>query len=229
MLLCLLHLQRVLASQVNTSRAASTQHPGQLLFKHLSFTLTCQQQRSPGTDKKRSKHTYITATRNCNYDALCCESCARQGTHHKSPNKQLFSIPQYPTNVNQPSQLHPHLPAKSTRHRLPVRCVLVAAWLAAMYSMNTQWLRLDTAFIAVASHARASLARAISAAALAASDTGSRLAPMTTVWPPAASCLMAFASLMRPASGLLPAPSASRSLRMNHSKHAKQTAAQHSS
>jgi hypothetical protein len=88
----------------------------------------------------------------------------------------------------------------------------VAAWLAAMYSMNTQWLRLDTAFIAVASQARASLARAISAAALAASVTGSLLAPMTTVWPPAASCLMVFASLMRPASGLLPAPSASRSL-----------------
>jgi hypothetical protein len=46
-----------------------------------------------------------------------------------------------------------------------------------MYSMKTQWLRLDTAFIAVASHARASAARAISTAALSASVTGTRIAP----------------------------------------------------
>jgi hypothetical protein len=46
-----------------------------------------------------------------------------------------------------------------------------------MYSMNTQWLRLDTAFMAVASHARASAARAISTAALSASVTGTRIAP----------------------------------------------------
>lgn len=54
------------------------------------------------------------------------------------------------------------------------------------------------------------------AAALAASVTGSRLAPMTVVWPPAESCLIALLSLMRPASGLLPAPSANKSLQRSN-------------
>lgn len=47
--------------------------------------------------------------------------------------------------------------------------------------MNTQWLRLDAAFIAVASHALASEALVMRAAALTASVTGKRFAPMTIV------------------------------------------------
>jgi hypothetical protein len=81
-----------------------------------------------------------------------------------------------------------------------------------MYSMNTTWLLLLEEFIAVSAHARASPARRTSSAACPAPVTGTRAAPATVVWPPEASCLIALASAMRPASGLRAAPSARRSL-----------------
>ena len=77
------------------------------------------------------------------------------------------------------------LPARSTRLSAPLRWVPVASWRPVMASMNTEWEREELAFMAVASHARATAAFFTSAAATSEEVTGVTVAPTTWVCPPA--------------------------------------------
>lgn len=78
-----------------------------------------------------------------------------------------------------------HLPARSTRLRAPCKQVLLAACCPCMYSMNTLWLREDSAFMAVLSTERACAALRMSVRASCAVRTSARAAPATVVGPPA--------------------------------------------
>ena len=76
------------------------------------------------------------------------------------------------------------LPAKSTRLRAPCRRCPDASCRPVMYSVKTEWLREETAFMAVDSTARAAAAFLTRPSASAAQPMGSLVAPWTTVWLP---------------------------------------------
>ncbi len=82
--------------------------------------------------------------------------------------------------------LNAHLPARSTRLSAPRRVVAEAACRPVMLSMKTEWERDDTAFMAVASHARACAALRTRAAAASVVVMRTVVAPATCVWPPGA-------------------------------------------
>ena len=70
-----------------------------------------------------------------------------------------------------------HLPARSTRLRAPCKLWPEASWRPVMYSVNTEWLLEETAFMAVDSTARAAAALFTKASAAVAQLIGSLLAP----------------------------------------------------
>lgn len=81
-----------------------------------------------------------------------------------------------------------NLPAKSTRLRAPSKHWPEASCCPLMYSVKTEWLREETAFMAVDSTARAAAAFFSSASAAAGQSTVTLVAPSTIVCPPADHC-----------------------------------------
>jgi hypothetical protein len=78
-----------------------------------------------------------------------------------------------------------YLPARSTRLSEPCRLWPTDSCLPVMYIMKMEWLREDSAFMAVLSTALADAAFFMMAATALESITGTRVAPTITVWPPA--------------------------------------------
>ncbi len=79
-----------------------------------------------------------------------------------------------------------HLPARSTRLREPCRVWHAPSWQPLMYIMKMEWLREDSAFMAVLSTALALAALFMMTVTSSELVTGTRVAPTMLVWPPAA-------------------------------------------